>query len=60
MIAHVMMIVVRKKHDHTMNEQQTIISFSLLLKHMGVFIFVLIHFLSHVHISLLCVINYLL
>jgi len=55
MIAHVMMIVVRKKHDHTMNEQQTIISFSLLLKHMAVFIFVLIHFfITCAHIIIVC------
>jgi hypothetical protein len=47
----------KKRHNHTLNEYQAMTSFPLLLRHMSVFIFVLIHFLSLVHIPLLHIIK---
>jgi len=47
----------KKRHDHMLNEYQTMISFSSLLICMGVFILVLIHLLLFVHKPLSCVIN---
>ncbi len=42
----------RERNDRTLNEHQVMISFPLLLKHMGVFIFILIHSQSLVQRSL--------
>jgi hypothetical protein len=39
----------REKHNPTLNEHQMMISFPLLLRCMGIFIIVLIHFLPLVH-----------
>jgi hypothetical protein len=45
MIGHAMMMDAQKKtRSYKLNEHKTMISFPLLLKHMSVFIFILIHF----------------
>jgi len=49
--------LLKKKHNPTSNEHQMIISFFLLLRCMGAFMIVLIHFLLFVHRPLLHIIN---
>jgi uncharacterized protein YaaQ len=55
-ITHATMMIVQRQ-DPMSKKHHAMISFPLLLKRMGVFIFVLIHFLSHMHISLLHIIS---
>ncbi len=50
----------QEKTHHMPNEHQAMISFPLLLKRMGVFILILIHFLPFVHKPLSHVLNGLL
>jgi hypothetical protein len=57
---HVATMVAQKRHDPMSNKHHAMISFPLLLKCTGVFIFVLICFLLLVHISILHIINGLL
>jgi hypothetical protein len=57
MTSHVVTWLLKKKHDPMLDKHQTMTSFPLLLKHMGVIILILIHSWLFKHRPLLHVIN---